>query len=333
MHNLPYLVRLGNRLNQGLQGFSSVRRDTHAQFLLQFQQSDGGFRGRDGDSDLYYTSFAIRALWMLDRLTPDIGASVSEYLKGLWSPDLNTLDQMNWLSTSLALEVAGGSSPIANVEELQTLIPQRIEATRTGDGGYSKTTEGATGSTYQSFLVLLTYQLLGLKLPRPNALIQFLYDRQREDGGFVEIAPMRRSGTNPTAAAAAILQELNVLDRETRNDIEAFLKDVKCQDEAGFTANTRIPFADSLSTFTAVLTTQNLQLRPAYRRDDVIQWLTSQLEFPTGGFRAATWDNQADVEYTFYGLGLLALLDAGNDANPKEPDTTGKGDSSGPTQK
>ncbi|WP_437192438.1 prenyltransferase/squalene oxidase repeat-containing protein [Planctomicrobium sp. SH527] len=327
MQELPYLVRLGNRLNQGLRGFSDQRRDTHAQFLLQFQQADGGFRGRDGDSDLYYTSFAIRALWMLERLTPATVTSVGEFLKGLWSAELNTLDQMNWLSTALALEVAGGSSPVANIEELRSLVAQKMEATRTSDGGYAKATEGATGSTYQGFLVLLTYQLLDLKLPRPNALIQFLYDRQREDGGFVEIAPMRRSGTNPTAAAAAILQELNVLDRETRNDIEAFLRDVKCQDEAGFTANTRIPFADSLSTFTAVLTTQNLQLRHAYHRDDLIHWVTSQLEFPTGGFRAATWDDQADVEYSFYGLGLLALLDSNNGAGTPELDTTGKGDS------
>ena len=34
------------------------------------------------------------------------------------------------------------------------------------------------------------------------------------------------------------------------------------------------------------------------------------LEFPTGGFRGASWDEQADVEYTFYGLGILALLNA-----------------------
>ena len=29
---------------------------------------------------------------------------------------------------------------------------------------------------------------------------------------------------------------------------------------------------------------------------------------PAGGFFAAAWDTAADVEYTFYGLGCLALL-------------------------
>jgi geranylgeranyl transferase type-2 subunit beta len=39
-----------------------------------------------------------------------------------------------------------------------------------------------------------------------------------------------------------------------------------------------------------------------------VRGLIEELEFPTGGFRAATWDEAADVEYTFYGLGVLALL-------------------------
>ena len=31
------------------------------------------------------------------------------------------------------------------------------------------------------------------------------------------------------------------------------------------------------------------------------------VELPTGGFRGGLWDDAADVEYTFYGLGTLAL--------------------------
>ncbi len=32
------------------------------------------------------------------------------------------------------------------------------------------------------------------------------------------------------------------------------------------------------------------------------------LDHPDGGFLAAIWDETRDVEYTFYGLGSLALL-------------------------
>ncbi|SFJ47521.1 prenyltransferase/squalene oxidase repeat-containing protein [Planctomicrobium piriforme] len=310
MSELPYLVRLGTRLNAGLAALSDERKDRHAAFVLSTQLSDGGFRGREGDSDLYYTSFAIRALWMLDRLSGPVIDQATRYLRQAGPAELATLDLMNWLSTALALQLAGGENLVEDLEVFRESAALRLEATRTADGGYAKSTEGAAGSTYQSFLVLLTYQLLGLSLPRRNALIQFLYDRQRDDGGFVEIAPMKRSGTNPTAAAAATLGELGALDPETRRDITAFLREVKNPEEGGFQANTRVPFADSLSTFTAILTAQDLQLPDAYSSPAILNWVTSQLEFPTGGFRAAAWDVNADVEYTFYGLGLLALLNS-----------------------
>jgi geranylgeranyl transferase type-2 subunit beta len=72
-------------------------------------------------------------------------------------------------------------------------------------------------------------------------------------------------------------------------------------------ANTRIPIADLLSTFTGALTLLDLQaidqidIRAALRFAQGLQ-----LEF--GGFHAAVWDDADDVEYTFYGLGCLALL-------------------------
>ncbi len=308
MIEVPYLVRLGTRLAAGLSSMPTAQKEKHRNFLLGFQCADGGFRGREGDSDLYYTSFAVRGLAMLDALDPETVASISSYLARFDAAQLSTLDAMNWLSTGMALQWAGGPEFISDQARFSEELAIRLEATRTADGGYAKSSEGATGSTYHSFLTLLTYQLLGRSLPRPNALLQFLYDRQRDDGGFVEIAPMKRSGTNPTAAAAAILQELNRLDRETVADIQGFLRDVRQPEEGGFQANSRIPFADSLSTFTGILTAQTLKLTQSYDAATVRGWVLGQLKFPDGGFRAAAWDNAADVEYSFYGLGILALL-------------------------
>ncbi|MDA1231404.1 MAG: terpene cyclase/mutase family protein [Planctomycetota bacterium] len=182
-----------------------------------------------------------------------------------------------------------------------------IEGNRTSDGGYSKSNEGALGSTYQSFLVALTYELLGQKMPRRNAMVQFLFDRQRDDGGFVEIAPMKRSGTNPTAAAVALLRQLNAIEADIADDVMGFLTDVVSA-EGGFQANTRIPFADGLSTFTGLLTSHDLGRRDLIPPDKILEWVTSCLELPDGGFRGASWDQQADVEYSFYGLGILGLL-------------------------
>src|SRR5438093_1407812 len=83
-----------------------------------------------------------------------------------------------------------------------------LAARQNPDGGYGKAVGDRAGSTYHTFLVVLCYQLLGRDLPDGDKLKAFINSRRREDGGFVEIAPMRRSGTNPTAAAIGVLQIL-----------------------------------------------------------------------------------------------------------------------------
>ena len=304
----PYIVRLGNRVLNGLAGIDTDRRERHRSFILSLQMPDGGFRGREGDSDLYYTSFAVRSLMVLGGLTPTDCERISRYVKSQQQNRLSVIDLFSWLYTGLAVQLSSGEDPFADATHDWTdQIAHVLESVRTSDGGYAKTTEGAAGSTYHSFLVALIYELIGQEVPKPNSLIQFLYDRQRDDGGFVEIAPMKRSGTNPTAAAVALLTMFNAMDDEISKDVQDFLNDVKSS-EGGFQANTRIPFADGLSTFTGLLTSQDLGVHDILDTNKVEEFMTNWLEFPTGGFRGASWDEQADVEYTFYGLGTLGLL-------------------------
>ena len=89
-----------------------------------------------------------------------------------------------------------------------------------------------------------------------------------------------------------------------------FLVDMQT-DEGGLRANTRIPIADLLSTFTGGLTLLDLDAFDeidvdAYRR------FVNDMERSEGGFQAAAWDDAHDVEYSFYGLGCLALLENQN---------------------
>ena len=304
----PYLVRLAERLANGLSQMEEPRREQHRSFILSCQQSDGGFGGREGDSDLYYTSFAVRALGMLGGMTADEAKSIGAYLATYDWRDLGVIDLMNWLYTALAVQVFGGGDLLENEgADWPEQIAQKLEKVRTADGGYAKSEEGAAGSTYHSFLVTLTYELLGKAPPRPNKLIQFIYDRQRDDGGFVEIAPMKNSGTNPSAAAVGLMSIVGGLDKELCEDIRDFLKET-WSPEGAFQANKRIAFADGLSTFTGLLTVQDLNITNLASQAMIERFITHELEFPTGGFRGAAWDDQADVEYSFYGLGCLALI-------------------------
>jgi geranylgeranyl transferase type-2 subunit beta len=121
---------------------------------------------------------------------------------------------------------------------------------------------------------------------------------------------MRRSGTNPTAAAVGLLDlvehEVNGLTPEVRDGVTSCLTGV-VSPEGGLKANARAPLADLLSTFTATWTLDRLGNLDRLDGKQVLRYAQS-LDRPSGGFRGGLWDDGWDVEYTFYGLGILALF-------------------------
>ena len=303
-----YLFTLADRVARGLKTLDTGRLQPHRDFLLSQQMADGGFRGREGDSDLYYTGFAVRGLAVCGGLDVTTRDQVHVFLAEQDPLQLNVIDLLSWLYCALVLQISGGPDLLQGQPgDFVEQTCRRLALLRTEDGGFAKSPEGSAGSTYHSFLIVLALQMLGQPVPRPNALIQFLYDRQRDDGGFVEIAPMRRSGTNPTAAAVALLNHLEGMDADLSADVLGFLTDV-VSSEGGFQANSRIPFADGLSTFTGLLTAQDLGRRDMLSNQRVEEFVAGALERDEGGFMGASWDQQADAEYTFYGLGILGLL-------------------------
>ena len=305
MNRPPYALDLAARLAEGARRLDPARRDRHARFVRRFAEPCGGFRGRDGDADLYYTSFAVRTLAMADSLTPDDCGAVAPFLDTFDPTALDAVDTMNWLATALAVQAAGGVDLVGpRADAVADGVVESLATLRVGDGGFAKAPGGASGSTYHTFLAVLAHQLVGRDVPDSDAIVPFVLSRQRDDGGFVEIAPMRRSGTNPTAAACALLRIYDAGSRVHPDDLHDFIADVR--GEGGVAANTRVPFPDGLSTFTALLTDLEWSLG-CLHGPAVEGFLVEQLEFPTGGFRAAGWDDAADPEYTFYGLGLLAL--------------------------
>ena len=83
--------------------------------------------------------------------------------------------------------------------------------------------------------------------------------------------------------------------------------------DGGLRANTVIPVSDLLSTFTGLWTLTESGGLDGLEVDKVRRFV-AMMEHPSGGFLAGLWDDQADVEYAFYGLGSLALVStAGGD--------------------
>lgn len=304
-----YLHNLTLQLAQGLSRQPQAFRARHAAYLTHKQNPDGGFSGREGESDLYYTSFALRGLALLEALSPEIANRAAGFLQRSLTAPAGIIDFFSLLYSSVVLLLAGNPNVLASAaSDWPERVAAFLESLRTKDGGYAKAPGANSGSTYHTFLVALCYEVLGKDLPDRAAALAFVRSRRREDGGFVEIAPMRRSGVNPTAAAVGLLHMLvgpNLPADEAEPTI-AFLAQMPSF-EGGLRANDRIPLADLLSTFTGCWTLARLGALERIDRAAALHYVYS-LENQTGGFRGGAWDTDIDVEYTFYGLGAVALL-------------------------
>jgi geranylgeranyl transferase type-2 subunit beta len=303
-----YLETLNARLADGVARLPAGVRDRHAAFLRQRQNPDGGFSGREGESDLYYTGFGLRGLAVLDALTPEIAGRAAGFLRASLTQQASVVDLFSLLYAILLVQASGGPDVLGDSPaDWPDRVAATLETFRTPDHGYNKSPGSASGSTYHTFLVGLCYELLGRSLPRPDDVLQFVRTRRREDGGFVEVAAMRRSGTNPTAAGVGILQLLAGAPpaAEDANPVIEYLARMPGMD-GGLRANDRVPLSDLLSTFTGCWTLHQLGALDRVNRKQVAEFARS-VELPDGGFRGGLWDEATDVEYTFYGLGTLAI--------------------------
>lgn len=304
-----YLQELNARLAAGGARLSAAQKQRHAAYIAARQNPDGGFPGRDGGSDLYYTGFALRGLALLDALTPEICGNTAGFLRAAMATQTSVVDFFSFLYACLLVQASAGIDVLqASPPNWPSRVADALRQFRTKDHGYNKSPGATSGSTYHTFLVGLCFDLLGQPMPDADSVLGFVASRRREDGGYVEVAAMRRSGANPTAAAIGLLHLLR--GRELPGDeIEPTIEYLASMPsmEGGLRANDRIPLADLLSTFTGVWTLSQLG---ALDRIDVRQALqyAQSLELPGGGFLGGAWDEAADVEYTFYGLGCLALL-------------------------
>ncbi len=306
-NHMPYLIVLNRRLAEVLADWPDGRRDVFAAAVRARQTAGGGFAGRAGGGDLYYTAFALRALAILGKLD-DASAIVAGFLNEATTHNL--IDAVSVLAARWTL--ADGPGPA--VPDSMTHAA-RVEQFRCADGGYAKVPGSSTSSTYHSFLAALVYDLLAIPQPDWPGLARFVFGRVRDDGGFAELAPVRQSSVNPTAAGAAIVAaaELDAaasVDTEAAgcvyDGVAAFLLAAQ-RDDGGWPASPRTPASDLLSTFTALLTLVDLGRLDDARLPAAVEFAAA-CEVRPGLFGATPGDSDGDVEYIFYGLGCSAIL-------------------------
>lgn len=253
-------------------GAAALKLDTR-QAVLDRRSQDGGFRGRRGGSELWYTDFAIRALDLCGGTPPRVLAGVRDWLQSLPPP----------------------GRPVEFLN--QNALRRRLRLPRLGPARPSGV------SAYETFCWAMAASLAGTRI-RP-ADVGLLLDLRR-DGGFAEHPAGRLAQANATAAAIVSLRLAGCLDGGVREAASGFLAGLQGAD-GGVRAHGEAGAGDLLSSFTAYWALSFTDAEGRLRPGDLGRFVAG-LRLPDGGFAAAAGDLESDPEYAFYGVGLLSLL-------------------------
>ena len=212
------------------------------QFTLTRQNPDGGFRGKDQSSDLYYTMFAVATLTAFDA-----DFDREKVLNYLQSHEEANLDLVH-----LACLVRSFANLTDNPpdETLCERITNQLEIYRSADGGYSLSPNAQYSSAYACFLAIGLLQDLCIEPPQPQAIIKSLELLKLPNAAYTNDQQIPFGATSPTAAAVTTLLQLNQpIDPQS---VEFLFS--QCSPDGGFFAFENAPLPDLLSTATAIHT-------------------------------------------------------------------------------
>ena len=114
MADEPYLTRLTVRLLDGVERLPDHVRERHAEYLRGCQNPDGGFSGREGGSDLYYTGFALRSLAVLGALDPSLCTNAAGFLRERMGGSAAVVDFFSLVVSCYLVPVGGGPDVLAS---------------------------------------------------------------------------------------------------------------------------------------------------------------------------------------------------------------------------
>ena len=103
-----YLQRLTIQLSAGVGNLPESFRRKHADYLAGAQRADGGFAGREGESDLYYTGFALRGLAILGELQGEVAQRAAEFLTSKLQARETIIDFLSLIYGGMLLDSAAG---------------------------------------------------------------------------------------------------------------------------------------------------------------------------------------------------------------------------------
>ena len=251
-----YLDLLDEFLRPGIAGLSQPFVEAQVRFVAGRQQSDGGFAGRQGGSDSYYTDFALRVLAWFAPGHEAFGRA-ADYLAGHIRPPRDIVECFSLLNTHRLLERGRADKPAVAATPVPGLDPVRLTEWLYGrllpTGGFPRFADDPRVSAYHTFLGALCFQMLGVEMPAVEDAVLAVQSLGRPDGGYAELAGQGLSQTSATAAALAFLTMHEALPTEKIPLAARFLVEMQSTD-GGLKPHAAVQGGDLLSTFTGLLT-------------------------------------------------------------------------------
>lgn len=267
-------------------------------FLLGELNDDGGFRGRDGASDLYYTVFGVDSLTALQVDLP--AARLAGFIDRFTLDEIEALDLVHAACLARCrAALADGASHSISVDRLQA----RIAACRSGDGGFGHNPQSESGTVYGCFLALGAQQDLGVDLEDVDHAVAFINSMRTADGGYGNAPGITAGSTPATAAAVAFLRNTG---RPAPDGVADWLA-LRLHAQGGFVATPGAPMPDLLSTATALHALDGLLYPVAPFKEPCLDFIDT-LWTNQGSFYGTWGETELDSEYTFYGLLALGHL-------------------------
>ena len=187
----------------------------------------------------------------------------------------------------------------------ETFVPtvlEHLSQCRSGDGGFALEPGRETGTLYDAFLALGIYQDIGTSMPAPAVLGASFETLRSRDGGFANQADLPWGTAPSTAAAVAVLHQLEM---PAPPEIGPWLL-TQVHPKGGFKAMPEAPLPDLLSTATTLHALSILGTDYSVVSELCLDFLDTL--WSGHSFHGHWADDELDAEYTFYALLALGHL-------------------------
>ncbi len=269
--------------------------ESHRAFLRKAESPKGGFYGRGGLEDVYYTFFGLLSQRILEVEHNSVERTAS-FLSGFDYADM----------PHVYVQLASLGLIGARSQELSSRAKEKILALKS-EGGFCRIDEERP-SLYDTCLAVLALDELeyDFETAEREMITSYVLLHQTPDGGFSSLIDSRVGATNQTSAALVTLSYLKELDRLDRSAVSRFYGSVR-DSGGGYSAVPNVPMPDLLSTYTSCIGIRVMGLSETIERERVLSFIM-KLQCPDGGFIGFPCDDLPDTEYTYYGLGLISLI-------------------------